>query len=323
MENRKVKRNVDGKPVYKMQVDTPVGDWWADIFPVSKTGSDRVGFPTQKPKELAKRVIAALTNEGDVVFDPFMGSGTTLVAAAELNRCFIGIDNEQTAFNKTIERLRAEGYGFTIINGEPINIKAIEDMNGYEYQSFIVNKLGGLVGGKGADGGIDGKIISTNTGIWVTRTRISRPMVDRFKSALEKNNMKNGIMVSPNGLSKDANEELLRIHRVDKLNIVFMSEDDLVTFSEPKVDFLIEGTFIKAVVTGFKNPIAKYTWYINDDSDINYLFGAGKKNLNVTNNDGKLDISGVINDVNDEHHIQCVVTDIKGNAVSSEIVHKF
>ena len=49
--------------------------------------------PTQKPLALLERIITASTTEGQVIFDPFMGSGTTGVAALKLNRSFVGIDN--------------------------------------------------------------------------------------------------------------------------------------------------------------------------------------------------------------------------------------
>jgi len=52
----------------------------------------RALHPTQKPLELVKRTIIASTNEGGMVFDPFMGSGTTAVAAKILGRNFIGTE---------------------------------------------------------------------------------------------------------------------------------------------------------------------------------------------------------------------------------------
>lgn len=50
--------------------------------------------PTQKPLDLLERIISACTNEGDLILDPFMGSGTTGVAAVKLNRKFVGIEKE-------------------------------------------------------------------------------------------------------------------------------------------------------------------------------------------------------------------------------------
>lgn len=63
--------------------------------------------PTQKPLELVKWLIKTYTNEGDVVFDPFMGSGTTGVACKELNRGFIGVELDGNYFKSAKERIDA------------------------------------------------------------------------------------------------------------------------------------------------------------------------------------------------------------------------
>jgi len=60
--------------------------------------------PTQKPKELLKRIILAASDKGDVVLDPFNGSGTTGVVAKELGRKYIGIDKEEEFLKLTIKR---------------------------------------------------------------------------------------------------------------------------------------------------------------------------------------------------------------------------
>ena len=71
--------------------------WWDDIAPAYKSAKQFTGYPTQKPKELLTRIIKASSNPGDVVLDPYCGSGTTLAACYELaldgeGRDFIGID---------------------------------------------------------------------------------------------------------------------------------------------------------------------------------------------------------------------------------------
>ena len=70
--------------------------------------NERVGYPTQKPIALYAKIIRASSNEGDVVLDPFCGSGTTLVAAHKLGRKYIGIDQSEEAVNLTNSRLEAE-----------------------------------------------------------------------------------------------------------------------------------------------------------------------------------------------------------------------
>ena len=61
--------------------------------------------PTQKPIELLKRIILSSTNEGDVILDPFVGSGTTGVVAQKHKRKFIGIENDRTFFNLAANRI--------------------------------------------------------------------------------------------------------------------------------------------------------------------------------------------------------------------------
>ncbi len=65
----------------------------------------RALHPTQKPLELLKRIIIASSNEGDVVLDPFLGSGTTAYVACLLNRRYIGIENNQIYFFAALKRL--------------------------------------------------------------------------------------------------------------------------------------------------------------------------------------------------------------------------
>ena len=62
--------------------------------------------PTQKPLALLERIIEASTQEGDLILDPFMGSGTTGVAAIKLNRRFVGIDVEKEYFDLAEKRIR-------------------------------------------------------------------------------------------------------------------------------------------------------------------------------------------------------------------------
>jgi len=62
--------------------------------------------PTQKPESVLERIILASTKEGDLILDPFNGSGTTGVVAKKLNRKYIGIEIEQDFLNITKARLR-------------------------------------------------------------------------------------------------------------------------------------------------------------------------------------------------------------------------
>ena len=78
------------------------------VWSIAATPPDEKKFgrhPTQKPLALLERIITASTKEGDVIFDPFMGSGTTGVAAIKLGRKFVGIDNTKEYCNLAERRI--------------------------------------------------------------------------------------------------------------------------------------------------------------------------------------------------------------------------
>jgi site-specific DNA-methyltransferase (adenine-specific) len=58
----------------------PVSDFWDDIDLINSMGNEALGYPTQKPVALLERIIAASSNDGDLVLDPFCGCGTTIHA---------------------------------------------------------------------------------------------------------------------------------------------------------------------------------------------------------------------------------------------------
>lgn len=89
-----------------------IGDVWTDINMLNPASKERVGYPTQKPEELLRRVIEMATKKGDIVADFFCGCGTTLVAAHNLNRDYIGVDNSPMA--SKIIRKRLKGIGIDV-----------------------------------------------------------------------------------------------------------------------------------------------------------------------------------------------------------------
>lgn len=110
-------RNEDGKASYKRDISgnivigkekrgVPLSDVWEIPF-LNPKAKERTGYPTQKPIELLERIIKISTDEGDVVLDPFCGSGTTLVAAKLLGRRYLGIDINPSAIELCKKRLDA------------------------------------------------------------------------------------------------------------------------------------------------------------------------------------------------------------------------
>ena len=82
-----------------------VEDYWVDLPMLNSMSKERLGYSTQKPKELIKRFVLASSNENDVVADYYLGSGTTAEVCKELNRNFIGCDIGQKAIEITKQRL--------------------------------------------------------------------------------------------------------------------------------------------------------------------------------------------------------------------------
>lgn len=82
-------------------------DWW-EIDQVKNVSSEKTEHPCPMPLELMKRIILLTTNEGDTILDPFCGSGTTLVAAKQLKRNYIGIELSEKYCEIARQRLRQE-----------------------------------------------------------------------------------------------------------------------------------------------------------------------------------------------------------------------
>ena len=108
-------RTKNGKSVYKKDENgnvvlgkekkgVPLSDVW-EIPYLNPKAKERVGYPTQKPVLLLQQILEITTSEGDLVIDPFNGSGTTCVAAKSMNRNFIGIDMSSDAVELAKQRL--------------------------------------------------------------------------------------------------------------------------------------------------------------------------------------------------------------------------
>ncbi|AEX84747.1 DNA methyltransferase [Marinitoga phage MPV1] len=140
-------------------------DYWY-IEQLNQSAKERLGYPTQKPLELLKKILSVSSTEGNIVFDPFCGCGTTIDAAQNLNRKWIGIDITHLAITLIKHRL-SDRYGIDIkdtfeVHGEPLTVEAAKELALNDRMEFQIWACG-LVGAKplekkGADDGIDGII---------------------------------------------------------------------------------------------------------------------------------------------------------------------
>ena len=95
----------DGKIDYVTATHKTIDDVWRVSMLQPADRREAVGYPTQKPEALLERILAAASEPGAVVLDPFMGSGTTGVVAAKLGRRFLGIDRSRSAMHVSLRRL--------------------------------------------------------------------------------------------------------------------------------------------------------------------------------------------------------------------------
>ena len=122
----------------------PMPDVWeiSMINPVAKERTE-IGYPTQKPEALIERVITASSNPGDLVFDCFMGSGTTQAVAMKLGRRFIGADINLGAIQTTTKRLLAVAEELQSMQTQPSMVKdmdtAVEDVKYTGFEVYNVN----------------------------------------------------------------------------------------------------------------------------------------------------------------------------------------
>ncbi|MDE0033994.1 MAG: DNA methyltransferase [Deltaproteobacteria bacterium] len=160
-----------GMPRLKLYLDEqpgiPLQDVWTDIRPIHNLAAERMGYRTQKPVELLKRIIESSSKPDDVVFDPFCGCATTIEAAHLLKRQWVGIDIAIHAI-KRVARIRLEdrlglkeGTDFEL-DGVPRNLEGAQDLwdrDKYHFQKWAVEQIDGFVTSKRtADGGIDGRL---------------------------------------------------------------------------------------------------------------------------------------------------------------------
>ena len=134
--------------------------WWSKFSPVGRIKRERLGYPTQKPLALLRRIILASSKPGDLVLDPFCGCGTTAVAANELKRKWAGIDI--SAFPVELIRARLHDIRKQIyVEGLPRDMKGARLLaqKPFEFEKWAIALIPGLLPNEKqtADGGIDGR----------------------------------------------------------------------------------------------------------------------------------------------------------------------
>ena len=157
---------------------------------IAGQAKERMGYPTQKPEALLKRIIKASSNEGDVVLDAFCGCGTAIAVAQELNRRWIGVDITHLAISLLKYRL-ADTFGEDVeyeIIGEPkdeASARALAVQDRYQFQWWALSLIRARPyqgKKKGADEGVDGVIYYQDVDPDTPKKALTRKIVVQVKS---------------------------------------------------------------------------------------------------------------------------------------------
>ena len=238
-----------------------LSSWWDDIDMLRgiSTGSERLGYPTQKPLKLLERIIEVSSNENDIVLDAFCGCGTALVAAQKLKRQWIGIDISPTACRVMAKRLRDVcgikeseplwqiGRGF-VVRDLPWTEAKLRDLPPFEFENWAVIALGGIpnktqVGDKGIDGRIfpvsalENRRKATADELQFNekfypiqvkqKDKAGRPDIDSFEAMLAREECEKGFFISFD-YSSDAVTEVGRFFRQTGRVIVLLTVREIL-----------------------------------------------------------------------------------------------
>jgi len=154
---------------------------------------ERIGYPTQKPLGLLKRMIETSSRRGEVILDPFCGCGTAIHAAEQLGREWIGIDIAHAAIQIVEDRLRKHFPKLKVeIHGRPESVEdaaALWGRSPFQFQGWAAWLAGGAPRGageevkKGGDRGVDGetyfKLDATTNGVAIISVKGGRKIGPR------------------------------------------------------------------------------------------------------------------------------------------------
>ena len=273
---------------------TLLGDVWTDIMNVQGASKERIGYPTQKPEALLQRIIEMASNEGDLVLDPFVGGGTTVVVADKLKRKWIGIDQSVAAIRVSDLRLKnqqdlySQPYDLQL---RTYNAHELRNMNPFEFETFIIKEFGGVPNPKQRnDFGLDG-VMPDNTPIQVKHSdNIGRNVIDNFFAAVQRSDKKlfdkNVAERKPVGyiiafsFGKGAVEEVARLKLKEDIIIELVTVEKIVPIAKkPAITVIINELSkdakgvreIEFIASGQSEAgIEFYSWDFNHNSEAGF-----------------------------------------------------
>lgn len=203
-----------GTPMLKMYLDeskgVPAQDVWTDIR-LPTTTKERLGYPTQKPLDLLKRIILASSKPGDLVLDPFCGCGTTIEASERHGRRWIGIDIAPKAIEIIEERFETQKLTAPSVVWHPGDAQVARELAGRDkrqFEQWVCRKLRARKREK--DRGIDGEAYfrdndgkSSHVIISVKGGKLKPTDLRDLRGTIEREGASIGVLVSVEPPSKE------------------------------------------------------------------------------------------------------------------------
>jgi len=265
-EGRVIQTKPGSVPRLKRYLDegkgVPLGSVWDDIGPVQGGAAERVGYPTQKPLKLLKRILEISTRKGDVILDAFCGCGTAIEAAENSGRDWIGIDISPTACRVVAnrihkncgisenERLWQIRRGF-VVRDLPWTEAQLRRLPPFEFENWAVIAIGGTPNrNQVGDMGVDGRIYPVSAipnrrgngdqfafmDEWFPiqvkqKDKAGRPDIDAFEAVMIRENRQTGFFVAFD-FTADAQKEVRRFRQKEGREIRLVTVSHLLDMDE-------------------------------------------------------------------------------------------
>ena len=234
-----------------------IGNLWIEKeLTIQGDDDERIGYPTQKPEALVERIINASSNEGDIVLDCFVGSGTTAAVAEKLGRRWIAADLNRGAIQTTIKRLqKLPDMQRGIVHYRVNNYDASTDL---ERRGIVIKKYGVQTDRQEAffDGTLDGTLVKI-----IDLTKPLTPLdIQTIKDELENRPEESrNITVFCYGINSNIQAELKEENRRRAVNKIFVRDigSEGITTFEPasaEVNFEREGDSVKITIADYISP---------------------------------------------------------------------
>ena len=234
-----------------------IGNLWTEKeLTIQGDDDERIGYPTQKPEALVERIINASSNEGDIVLDCFVGSGTTAAVAEKIGRRWIAADINKGAIQTTIKRLqKLPDMQHGIVHYRVNNYDASTDL---ERRDIVIKKYGVQTDRQEAffDGTLDGTLVKI-----IDLTKPLTPLdIQTIKDELENRpeELRN-ITIFCYGTNTNIQAELKEENRRRGVNKIFVRDigSEGITTFEPasaEVDFERDADTVKITISEYISP---------------------------------------------------------------------